>query len=84
MIICSMRINYSLNDSQASKTMMLEEQLQLTETEEERRLLEPLMQKESIVSMWRVARLDVCASRGHEGIEAGFSSSFRTDRIGCA
>merc|ERR1712137_1737 len=45
--------------SQASKTMMLEEQLQLTETEEERRLLEPLMQKESIVSMWRVARLDI-------------------------
>merc|ERR1712137_351955 len=45
--------------SQASKTMMLEEQLQLTESEEERRLLEPMMQKESIVSMWRVARLDI-------------------------
>merc|ERR1712137_779940 len=39
--------------------MMLEEQLQLTESEEERRLLEPMMQKESIVSMWRVARLDI-------------------------
>jgi len=45
--------------SQASKTMMLEEQLQLTESEEERRILEPMMQKESIVSMWRVARLDI-------------------------
>lgn len=40
---------------------MIEEKLELAETEEERRILEPLMQKESIVSMWKVARLDVCS-----------------------
>jgi len=45
--------------SQAAKTMMLEEELQLAQTEEERRLLEPIMQKESIFSMWKVARLDI-------------------------
>lgn len=39
--------------------MILEEELNMSTTEEERRILEPIMQRESIVSMWRVARLDV-------------------------
>ena len=52
-------LSHSLEDSQAMKTMMLEEQIEMSVSEEERRVLEPIMQRESIVSMWRVARLDV-------------------------
>lgn len=45
--------------SEASKTMELEEAIEIAETDDMRSELEAAMFKQSIVAMWRMAKMDV-------------------------